>query len=66
MEAVIWLGIYLTVGSLLLWACHGSPACLLHSRMERNGGIASALGTAQRPPSPRAASAAPTRLAVRR
>lgn len=45
MVPVLWLGIYLFVGVVALWACHNSSACRRQTRLERNHRIVSALGS---------------------
>lgn len=45
MVPVLWLGIYLFVGVVALWACHNSSACRRHARLDRNHRIVSALGS---------------------
>ncbi|HEU4868079.1 MAG TPA: hypothetical protein VFV09_10155 [Actinomycetota bacterium] len=37
---LIWLAIYLSAGSLVLWACYRTSVCRLGFRAERNARIA--------------------------
>lgn len=41
---LIWLAIYLSAGSLVLWACYRTSACRLGSRVDRNNRIAALFG----------------------
>jgi hypothetical protein len=38
--SLIWLAVYLSAGSLVLWACYRTSVCRLGSRVERNERIA--------------------------
>lgn len=53
MEApLIWLAVYLSAGSLVLWACYRTSVCRLGSRAERNERIAGLFSGSGRPKRP--------------
>lgn len=43
--SLLWLGIYLTAGTVFLWVCYNTGTCLVRSRLERNARIVSVLAT---------------------
>lgn len=45
MVPLLWLGIYLFVGVVALWACNNSSACRRRARLDRNHRIVSSLGS---------------------
>ncbi len=45
MEVALWLGFYLFVGAVALWACQESSTCRRQTRLDRNRRIVSGLGS---------------------
>ncbi|HEX2180252.1 MAG TPA: hypothetical protein VHL54_12175 [Actinomycetota bacterium] len=45
MVPVLWLGIYLFLGVVALWACRNSSACRRRARLDRDHRIISSLGS---------------------